>query len=402
MADNVSKTERRVTPSTVSSPPAAITPRTWPFLVIRILAFVGLGIAVYLSVLHYKAGTNGTFASPLCTISSTINCNAVLGSVYARLFGVPIATWAALTYAAILGASFLGSIGTVIFLCSWSFVFSLYMAGLSLFTLKAGCLFCMSLYAVNIGLFLGAIALSRQTRSFNVRQLFYGLAACVVVAFAFGWAQAKLASLSSPPGNSVEKGFAETYEKLRQVTLNIAERNTKGSPQATVTISEFLDFRCPACARARGTISKLVEKYPDDVRVVFHSYPLDNECNSSLPRQVHAASCLASYAAECASEQGKFWEFADRLFGDQQREFSRPDLEAHAGAVGLDLPRFNTCMNSGQTKEIVRRDVEEGIRIGVNATPTLVINGRVAEGLPTPEQFDAIIAIEKQRTTAKK
>ena len=326
MADNTTKTERRVTPGAPPPRPTTITPRTWPLLAIRILAFVGMCIAVYLSVLHYQAGTHGTFASPLCTISSTINCNAVLGSVYARLFGVPIATWAALTYAAILGVSFFGSISVLVFLCSWSFIFSLYMAGLSLFTLQAGCLFCISLYAVNIGLFISALALTKQARNFSFRQLQYGLAACVVLALAFGWAQAKLADTITPPGGLSDKGFTETYDKLRQVTLNVAERNTKGSPQAAVTISEFLDFRCPACGRARGTLSKLVEKYPNDVRVVFHSYPLDNECNSSLPQQVHAASCLASYAAECASEQGKFWEFADRLFADQQTSIlpSRP------------------------------------------------------------------------------
>lgn len=144
-------------------------------------------------------------------------------------------------------------------------------------------------------------------------------------------------------------------------------------------------------------LHKLSEKYPNDIRIVFHSYPLDNECNPTLPQQVHAAACLAAYAAECASEQGKFWEFADRLFGDQQRVFSRPDLEAHATTIGLDVNNFNACMNSGQTKEIVRKDIEEAMRIGVSATPTLVINGRVAPGLPTPEEFDSIVAIEKQR-----
>ncbi len=200
MADNTTKTERRVTPGAPPPRPTTITPRTWPLLAIRILAFVGMCIAVYLSVLHYQAGTHGTFASPLCTISSTINCNAVLGSVYARLFGVPIATWAALTYAAILGVSFLGSISVLVFLCSWSFIFSLYMAGLSLFTLQAGCLFCMSLYAVNIGLFISALALTKQARNFSFRQLQYGLAACVVLALAFGWAQAKLADTITPPG----------------------------------------------------------------------------------------------------------------------------------------------------------------------------------------------------------
>jgi hypothetical protein len=159
---------------------------------------------------------------------------------------VPVATWAALTYATIFGASFLSSIGVVVFLCSWSFVFSLYMAWLSLFTLKAGCLFCMSLYAVNLGLFLSALALIKQTRGFTFRQLQYGLAASIVVAFAFGWAQAKLAALpdsNTDGGGAPDRKFLETYEKLPQVTVNLAERNTKGAAQASVTISEFVDFR---------------------------------------------------------------------------------------------------------------------------------------------------------------
>ena len=105
MADNASKTERRVTPRTLPPQPPAVV-STWSLLTIRTLALVGLCVAGYLAMLHYQAGARGTFASPLCTISSTINCNAVLGSVYARLFGVPIAAWAALTYVAILGASF--------------------------------------------------------------------------------------------------------------------------------------------------------------------------------------------------------------------------------------------------------------------------------------------------------
>jgi len=243
MADNAIKTERRVTPGALPQRSPAAAPKLWPLLTIRILAVVGLGIAAYLAVLHSQAGVGGTFNSPLCTISSTINCNAVLGSVYARLFGVPIATWAALTYVAILVASFLSSISAVVFLCSWSFVFSLYMAGLSLFTLKAGCLFCMSLYAVNIGLFISALALVKQTRGFGFQQLSYGLATCVVLVFGFGWAQAKLADHISPAPNPSDTGFSDTYDKLRQVALNVGERNTKGSAQAAVTISEFVDFR---------------------------------------------------------------------------------------------------------------------------------------------------------------
>lgn len=245
MAENASKTEPRVTPRPRPPGSSAVPAKTWPRLAIRVLAFVGLCIAAYLTVLHSQAGTSGTFNSPLCTISSTINCNAVLGSEYSHLFGLPVATWAALTYAAILGASFLGSTSVLVFLCSWSFIFSLYMAGISFFTLNAACLFCMSLYAVNIGLFISALALTKHARDFGFQQLGYGLAACVVLALGFGWVQAKVANFKNTTSEDppTAKDFSQTYNNLRQVTLNIEERNTKGPSQAAVTISEFVDFR---------------------------------------------------------------------------------------------------------------------------------------------------------------
>jgi protein-disulfide isomerase len=116
---------------------------------------------------------------------------------------------------------------------------------------------------------------------------------------------------------------------------------------------------------------------------------------------VHAASCLASYAAECAGEQGKFWEYADQLFMNQQRVYSRPDLETYATTVGLNVADFNSCMNEGRTKQFVRNDMEEAHRIGVNSTPTMIINGRVLPGAPTPEQFATIIDYEKQQAAKK-
>lgn len=86
----------------------------------------------------------------------------------------------------------------------------------------------------------------------------------------------------------------------------------------------------------------------------------------------------------------------------QQKVHSRPDLETYATTVGLNVADFNTCMNEGRTKQFVRQDIEEAHRIGVNSTPTMVINGRVLPGAPTPEQFATIIEYEKQQAMAKK
>ena len=138
------------------------------------------------------------------------------------------------------------------------------------------------------------------------------------------------------------------------------------------------------------------------MRIDFHHYPLDNTCNPTLPKQVHAASCIASYAAECAGEQGKFWEYSDQLFSNQGKEHTRPDLEQYAQTVGIDIDRFNACMNDGQTKTVVRQDIEDAMKIGVNSTPTLVINGRLVPGLPSDDQFTTILAYEKHQQTAQK
>src|SRR5688572_4877202 len=92
------------------APPSLLLP-------LRILAGLGLAVSVYLSILHYQAGSSGVIDSPLCTISSTLNCNAVLGSTYARLFKIPIAMWASLTYAVILGASFMSNLRLLTLLC---------------------------------------------------------------------------------------------------------------------------------------------------------------------------------------------------------------------------------------------------------------------------------------------
>ena len=87
---------------------------------------------------------------------------------------------------------------------------------------------------------------------------------------------------------------------------------------------------------------------------------------------------------------------------NQQKVYSRPDLETYATTAGINVTDFNACMNEGRTKQLVRNDIEEAHRIGVNSTPTMVINGRVLPGAPTPEQFTTIIEYEKRQAAAKK
>jgi protein-disulfide isomerase len=404
MSAKKSKAARRSTARVEVVRQVTPPPKRWPLLTIRWLAAFGLAVSAYLSILHYQAGASGTINSPLCSVGTAINCNEVLGSTYARLFGVPVAFWATATYAVVLFLSFVGQTSLLVLLCGWMFAFSVYMAGLSLAVIKSVCLFCLSLYAVNTGLLIAAIALTRSSALVAGRQVAYSLAGYAILLVGFGWWQSQAVAKAVAPTpitahapGQIDKEYERYYNGRPLVTLTGAERHTKGSVQATVTISEFVDFRCPTCARAREVLKQVLDSNPNDVRIVFRHYPLDRDCNPTLPQQVHPTACVAAFAAECAGEQGKFWEYADLLFVDQ-KVYTRQDLETYAGALSLDIDRFNSCLDEGRTKIRIQTDIEEAAKVGIKATPTLVINGHLIEGLPTPDQFAALLAIEKRQT----
>lgn len=245
------KVERRGVTRIEALRPAAPAPKRWPLLTIRVFAVLGLSIATYLSVLHYQAGAGGPINSPLCAVGTALNCNAVLSSTYARLFDVPVAVWAAGTYALVLGGSFLAQqTGLLVLLCGWTFAFSVYMAGLSFLVIKSACLFCLSLYTINLGLLLSAVALARTSALMAGRQIAYSVAGYAVLVVGLGWWQTQAAATVVPPApvatgapTRTDTDYVRFYNTRPLVTLRGAERHTKGPAEAALTVSEFVDFR---------------------------------------------------------------------------------------------------------------------------------------------------------------
>ena len=160
----------------------------------------------------------------------------------------------------------------------------------------------------------------------------------------------------------------------------------KGPADAPVTIIEFADFQCGFCGRARDTTSALMEMYPTQVKLVFRDYP--------IPK--HPRAARMSEAANCASDQDKYWEFFDTLF-DNPRKTTDDDMKAHAEALGLDTEAFNTCLDSNKYADEVQKDFEDGAAAGVSGTPAFFINGRMIAGAQPPEAFAAIIDDELTR-----
>jgi protein-disulfide isomerase len=154
------------------------------------------------------------------------------------------------------------------------------------------------------------------------------------------------------------------------VKVNTAGRPALGPARAKVTMVEFVDFECPFCGRyARETFPRLQRDYGARVRYVSRQFPLD----------IHPHAQDAAVAAECAAEQGRYWQYHRQLFAHQQ-SLDRRGLVALARRAGLDTRRHSACIRSGPPKARVARDVAEGRSYGVTGTPTFFINGRLVRG----------------------
>lgn len=160
----------------------------------------------------------------------------------------------------------------------------------------------------------------------------------------------------------------------------------KGDESAPVTIVEFADFQCPSCKQAHPLVQQLLAEYPGKVRYAFVDFPLPN----------HARAIPASVAARCAADQGKFWDFADNLMVIAGN-FADTDLYARARTVGLDPDAFAACYQSGQYEPVVQQHLDWGQSLGVNATPTFLINGRLVVGSKPFEQMKSLIDGELER-----
>jgi protein-disulfide isomerase len=181
------------------------------------------------------------------------------------------------------------------------------------------------------------------------------------------------------------------FDAPRQTVAVATDDAALGPAAAPVTIVEFSDFQCPFCARVMPTLKRVKETYGDRVRIVWKDFPLT---------QIHPEAFKAAEAGNCAREQGKFWEFHDRLFGNQQALM--PDaLKTHAAAVGLDAAKFDACLDTAKYSSRVQDQIGIGARLGINSTPAVFINGRQVTGAQPYEVFAGIIDEELARSARR-
>jgi protein-disulfide isomerase len=171
-------------------------------------------------------------------------------------------------------------------------------------------------------------------------------------------------------------------------SISTTDQPSLGKVDAPVTIVAFTDYQCPSCAAMHPELERLVKEYGDKVRLVTRDFPLSQ----------HAEAFKAAEAAEAARDQGKYWEYIQILLRNQSA-LTVDKLKGYASDLALDRTKFDSALDSGKFAESVQRDIEDGMKLGLNGTPTIFINGRRVSAKGYDELKAVVDAAFKAATT---
>jgi|694.fasta_scaffold00955_42 protein-disulfide isomerase len=181
----------------------------------------------------------------------------------------------------------------------------------------------------------------------------------------------------------------------KNVNVEVTDEDTYlGNKDAKVTLVEYSDFQCPACRAFEDIVKQLQESYSgEDLKIVYRHFPL---------RSIHPNADLAAQAAEAAGEEGKFWEMKDILFKNQAEWSKEKDPKglfgAYAKSIGLDVAEFDEdLLPEDDSKERVEKDYQSGVALGVNSTPTFILNGVVLKNPQNLDEFKKLIDAELKK-----
>jgi len=197
------------------------------------------------------------------------------------------------------------------------------------------------------------------------------------------------------------KAAATPVGTIVQITPNPrpqASGEAAGNPNAKVKIDVYEDFQCPVCRQFSGDVEPQLMKNEvasGQVYYVFHNFTIIDRTDWSSPNK---ESHQAANAAECAADQGRFWDYHDILFANQTGEnvgdFSDKRLVAFAQALSLDMTKFNACFSGNNFKDKIDADNAQAQSLNLGGTPSVLVNGKdITPGqVPTYDQIKQAIA----------
>ena len=361
------------------------------FWVIASLALAGFTLSVALTQ-HFYEIRNGTapFQS-FCNVGEAVNCDVIAASRFAQLIpGLPVSSLGAGWFLVLLLLALIGV--TQVFwrkevvraAAVWTLlglIVALVYLAIMVGAIGTLCLMCLGIDAIIFASFI--LSLSLRPESLQVRPLdrarwktFGTLAGVALIGSAL------VLKLMDTQDIDAETRTQWVQAVLGNPVLPIqpAPANLRiGPADAPITIVEFSDFQCPFCKRGALILNSLLQRYPTQLKVEFRNFPLNAACNPSMKGSMHPAACEAASTAFCAAQSGRFKAVYESLFENQER--LRPGVPAALAVEnGVDRAALEACASGDEARSSIRRDVEEGDRLGVKSTPTFFINGHKVEG----------------------
>jgi len=361
------------------------------FYTVVLIAIVGLGDAVYLAVSHYRIYTDMGYQS-FCAISRALNCDTVSQSSYAILLGVPVSIWGIWGYALFLSLLSLAMpkkalgkrIWTILCLVSLSYsLYSLFLAFVSTYRIKSYCIMCILSYAVNLLLlyftwlirnrfqcepiikafFLDIKYLATFPKIIGGILSFFGTIAVLFFLFFPAYWQ------TQPPGisNEISSGITEDGHPWI------------GAEKPELVIEEFSDYLCFQCKKMHFFLRRMIQAYPNKIRLVHRHFPMDHTINPIVKEPFHPGSAKLAVLSLFFVEKGKFWKINDVLFNISQNT-DTVNIRDLAQQAGITIENSKPVFRDRQLWEKLQQDIQAGLDYKLTGTPGFVIDGHVYQG----------------------
>ena len=366
------------------------------------LLVMGLAASVYLVQEHYVACHDPGQA--ICDIDEFVSCSKVALSPYAVFWGLPVAVWGVLGYLAMTAVSLWGyysrgarpAVAALGVLAGFSAVTSLVLGVISKTIIGAVCLFCIATYVVNAVLlvpallllvwsgparaFAEAFALVVDARGRIIPAALVGAGALLLLMWKYPKYWVRVQSHAAEIEAEVIVPPAASGKSDPGFTTGVTEdgHHWIGAREPQVVVEEYSDYQCPYCRLAHARLRELTQKYPGVIRLVHRNFPLDNACNPIIPEPFHPAACFYSGLVVCAGEQERFWPANDYVF-EHGHDAKPIKPGTFARDLGLDEKQLVDCLDK-RAWDAIRPDLEKGIELKIQGTPTFVVNGKMALG----------------------
>lgn len=367
---------------------------------------IAIGVHAYLAKQHFilKFGSGGS--PSICNINAVFNCDAVAASSYSVFLGIPVAIWG-------LSANFILLLLLLIARFGWSdhpdrmgryalmlatlvTSASLVMGGVSLLFMHNYCLFCMLAYLLSfltlgltwhgvgglqkVGADLKALlGESKSAALFFIAIPLIALFANASATSMYGFA--KVDVLAAEKMNLWKSAPEQKFDDSRGLVLQ------QGRETPRMLIVEFADFLCPHCKHASPSLDAFARAH-SDVKLVFKTFPLDGTCNPdpAMGGGGDGVRCQIAYFVTCAETVNqKGWD-AHHYFFENQEPIAYQTLKVDDAAAefcktnNIDCAKIKTCMESSETKDLIRAMAQEGINAQIRGTPTIFVNGKLLGG----------------------